>query len=160
MHRLIALFVLVAGCNFAVHGFDVPSVGSPSGGTGGAAGGGAGGGGGGGTTADMALGAPSDLAQATPPDLTRLPALVGDACSGQCDGGLQCMTWVPNGYCSRTCDSATNPCPTGSSCVDTGGGARYCLVDTNGGGNCARSDLTCRDCGASVCGPPGFCSGC
>jgi hypothetical protein len=49
-------------------------------------------------------------------------------------------------------------CPMGSTCIDIGGGAHYCLLNYNGG--CMRSDLSCRDCGASVCGPRNFCGGC
>jgi hypothetical protein len=94
----------------------------------------------------------------TPPDMTALPSIVGDTCTGQCANGLTCMTWVPAGYCSQPCNGGANACPSGSSCVDIGGGSHYCLIDENGG--CSRSDLKCRDCGPSVCGPPSFCGGC
>lgn len=97
-----------------------------------------------------------DLAT-TMPDLSTRPGNVGDSCSGQCASGLTCMTWVPAGYCSRTCTVPAD-CPTGSSCVDVGGGALYCLLDENGG--CARPDIRCIDCGAKVCGPSSFCDGC
>ncbi len=94
---------------------------------------------------------------AGPADLSTPPAHVGDACSGACASGLTCMTWVPAGYCSRACGSAAD-CPQGSSCVEVSGGAQYCLVDDTSG--CARPDLTCIDCGASVCGPPSLCDPC
>jgi hypothetical protein len=94
------------------------------------------------------------------PDLTPLPDKVGDACAGSCGAGLTCMSWVPDGYCSESCDSASDVCPPGSTCVDTGSGSRYCLVNANGGGKCTRPDLSCRDCGSSVCGPSSFCDGC
>jgi hypothetical protein len=115
---------------------------------------------------DLATSAtPADLAVAhdlyTPmPDLTPLPDKVGDACAGSCGAGLTCMSWVPDGYCSESCDSASDVCPPGSTCVDTGSGSRYCLVNANGGGKCTRPDLSCRDCGSSVCGPSSFCDGC
>ncbi len=102
------------------------------------------------------LGSAVDLATGTP-DSSTLPGHVGDPCSGQCAGGLTCMTWVPAGYCSRTCSGAAD-CPKGSSCVDVGGQTQYCLLDENGG--CTRSDVRCIDCGAKVCGPSSFCDGC
>jgi hypothetical protein len=92
----------------------------------------------------------------SPPDLLPLLQKVGDPCSGACGAGLTCMTWVAAGYCSQTCNPS--PCPTGSSCVDIGGGAHYCLLNEDG--NCARQDLQCRDCGANVCAPPSFCGHC
>jgi hypothetical protein len=101
----------------------------------------------------------ADLTPA-PPDLTPPPVFnIGDACVGNCGGLLTCMTWVTNGYCSQSCNGSIT-CPTGSSCVDIGGGggSRYCLL--NAGGGCSRSDLKCRDCGSNVCAPSGFCSGC
>jgi hypothetical protein len=91
------------------------------------------------------------------PDLSTLPGNIGDACSGQCGSGLTCMTWVPAGYCSRTCNGSAD-CPKGSSCVDVGGQGQYCLLDENGG--CTRADVGCIDCGAKVCGPSSFCDGC
>ena len=111
------------------------------------------------------LATPTDLASAhdlyTPmPDLLPLPDKVGDICAGSCGPGLTCMNWVPNGYCSESCDGSNKACPPGSSCVDIGGGSRYCLVNANGGDKCMRPDLSCRDCGASVCGPSSFCDGC
>jgi hypothetical protein len=109
---------------------------------------------------DMAS-ASGDLATSpTPADMTTtpLPTQIGDACSGSCAAGLTCMNWVPAGYCSETCDGSANSCPPGSTCADTGGGARYCLL--NEGGGCMRNDLKCRDCGSSVCAPANFCSGC
>jgi len=108
-----------------------------------------------GVVADLSLRV--DLAMATA-DLSTLPAHVGDACDGQCDDGLTCMTWVPAGYCSRACTSDKD-CPTGSSCTDLGDRGVFCLVDSNGG-SCARADLRCIDCGAKVCGPSSFCDGC
>jgi hypothetical protein len=102
---------------------------------------------------------PADLTPATLRDLANaLPANIGDACAGQCATGLTCMSWVPAGYCSRPCDNMTNPCPSGSSCADIGAGTRVCLLDEHG--SCARPDLTCRDCGPTVCAPPSFCGGC
>lgn len=98
---------------------------------------------------------------ATPPDLMTapLPTHIGDACSGACGPGLMCMTWVPAGYCSKPCKK--NPdCGPGASCVDIGMGMTYCLVNADAAGRCTRSDLSCRDCNAQVCGPSNFCDGC
>jgi hypothetical protein len=99
-----------------------------------------------------------DLVSTAAPDLTVLSFNVGDPCSGSCGGGLNCMTWVANGYCSQACNGGGS-CPSGSTCVDVGGGNRYCMLSSNNG-TCARSDLSCRDCGANVCGPSTFCGGC
>jgi hypothetical protein len=161
---IIGALLLAGGCQFNVDGLTSPSNGTTDGGSPIVVGNG---------PPDLASsppldlsggGAAPDLAEAldltsAPPDLTPLPTTVGDACSGQCGGGLVCMTWVANGYCSQFCNNgAMSSCPTGSSCVDIGGGNRYCLL--NEGGGCMRSDLKCRDCGANVCGPPSFCGGC
>jgi hypothetical protein len=105
---------------------------------------------------DLAPG--SDLSSSASPDLAPLPGNVGDACSGQCANGLTCMNWVANGYCSSPCGGSSPACQAGSSCVDIGMGNRFCLL--NDSGSCARPDLTCRDCGQNVCGPPSFCAGC
>lgn len=165
LHRaaLVGAVVFACACNFAVAGFDAhdtADAGSPmpvdmtsSGMT---------------PAPDLAL--PADLATthdlSTPmPDLSPLPDNVGDECAGSCGAGLTCMNWVPNGYCSASCDGSSNSCPAGSSCVDISGGnggagMRYCLVNANGGGNCMRQDLQCRDCNVKVCGPSSFCGGC
>jgi hypothetical protein len=109
------------------------------------------------TPADLAMAA--DMSTPMMPDLTPppMPINVGDACAGSCGAGLTCMTWVPDGYCSQSCDSVSNACPAGSSCVDIGNGSRFCLASSSG--NCARPDLHCRDCGGDVCAPPSFCGG-
>ena len=148
---IVALVLAGAGCTFAVRGSD-PAGGDTVGGA---------------TpppvTTTIDLGGVADLslrvdrATATA-DLSKLPAHVGDACNGQCDGGLTCMTWVPAGYCSRTC-TGNQDCPNGSSCGDLGEAGHFCLVDSNGG-NCARTDVRCIDCGAKVCGPSSFCDAC
>jgi hypothetical protein len=100
--------------------------------------------------------APPDLATPSP-DLTVLPMNVGDPCVGACGAGLTCMSWVPTGYCSKSC-TGDGDCPGNASCVDIGNGNLFCLLDAGGG--CMRSELSCRDCGHEVCGPKSFCSGC
>jgi hypothetical protein len=107
---------------------------------------------------DLAITPAPDLS--SPPDLSPLPDKVGDACAGNCGGGLTCMNWVPAGYCSETCDGSANSCPTGSTCAAGSDGTHYCLVNANGGGNCMRQDVSCRDCSTKVCGPSNFCDGC
>ena len=105
------------------------------------------------STADLAMPPKGDLAMPPP------PTNVGDACSGPCGPGLMCMNWVPAGYCSKMCKKA-NDCPTGSTCVDVGLPMNYCLLDANADGSCARSDVSCRNCQAQVCGPSTFCDAC
>ena len=131
----VGLLVGAAACSFTIEGAPPPAAsdGAP-------------------ITDDAAI---ADLTPAIPPDMTVLPGNIGDACPGKCAGVLTCMNWVPAGYCSRGCDT---PCPPGTTCVDIGTGARYCLLNASGG--CTRPDLMCRDCGADVCAPPSFCGGC
>ena len=162
LHRaaLVAAVLFAGACNFTVAGVDshdsgggAPPAVTPPGMTPP------------GMTPPRDLGMPTDLATPrdlyTPmPDLVSLPEDVGDACAGSCGAGLTCMNWVTDGYCSQSCDGTNTTCPTGSTCVDIGGGSRYCLVNANGGGKCVRPALSCRDCGASVCGPSSFCDGC
>lgn len=141
----VALLVVAAGCQFSIRG-STPSAdeGAPPSVTGQD----------GFNVADLAP--PLNVATGMP-DMSTLPGNIGDACSSQCAGGLTCMTWVPAGYCSRTCSGSAD-CPKGSSCVDIGGPSQYCLLDENGG--CTRSDVSCIDCGAKVCGPGAFCDAC
>lgn len=54
------------------------------------------------------------------------------------------------GYCSQSC-SDTKPCPTGSSCVDLGGGSRSCLQNCRPGSGDCRDGYAC----ASVTGGEG-----
>ena len=110
---------------------------------------------------DLATRAGADLATAIDlgtalPDLAQLPYTIGDACNGACGGGLTCMTWLPDGYCSLPCKE-NKDCPNGSSCVDVDGGT-FCLRDATAG--CPRSNARCISCGVDVCGPASFCDAC
>ena len=114
-----------------------------------------------GIAADLATPTGADLATTIDlgtarPDLAQLPYAIGDACDGACGGGLTCMTWLPAGYCSLSCN-VNKDCPNGSSCVDVDGGT-FCLRDATAG--CPRSDARCISCGVDVCGPASFCDAC
>jgi hypothetical protein len=152
---VIAFLILVSACDFGIRGIDIPlapnvfldagasiDASQASAGADGA------------TAADLA--APGLNSPA--PDMLMLPSTVGDACNAACGGGLDCMTWLPTGYCSKAC-SEESDCPTGSSCGDIGGDMHYCLLD-HGDADCVRMDLLCRDCGHKVCAPASFCDGC
>ena len=134
MRTWILLVALISGCSFAVQEIDVPSPSGPNPEANRVDGGAIVGG----TAIDMVIVATTDMTQVAPPDMTMVPALVGDTCTTECAADLTCMTWVPNGYCSRTCDNDSNPCATGSSCVDIGNGTHYCLLDQHG--QCARPE--------------------
>jgi hypothetical protein len=156
---ILAAALLLGGCQFAIDGVETVSKGpadsaAPPRDLGGVHG----------STTPPDMGSITPTAtpdmSSPPADMTMFESKVGDTCSGTCGTGLTCMTWVANGYCSQTCNSGG--CPNGSSCVDIGdgNGNRYCLANANNKNACPRSDLSCRDCGASVCGPAGFCSSC
>ncbi len=70
---------------------------------------------------------------------------IGIACTNMCPNNGVCVTAWPGGYCSKNC--ATDACPLGSSCIDSGT-AKFCLAICTGPGagqsNC-RSGYVCYD---------------
>lgn len=66
------------------------------------------------------------------------PGGLGEACtdSGQC-ASAQCGSDGANSYCVEACDLAANACPSGFSCIDTGGGAGVCWPSEDDGGFCS-----------------------
>lgn len=160
---LVAASVMLAGCNFAVHGIDLTG-GSPPGTGGGAPPTSS-------TQPDMSGpvvspddgGADLNPGQQSPtPDLLSPPGHIGDPCDSMhpCDPSLMCFTQaggdpptpLPGGYCTRPCGAG---CPNGSACVDVGG-TSLCMLTC---GSCRTGYKCCDKGGTAVCVPDGACGG-
>jgi hypothetical protein len=84
---------------------------------------------------------------------TGAPSPLGQECNTEtaCGGGLTCYTNVPEGYCSKSCNSDAD-CPSGGSCVAPFPGEQICALACSSVILCNRLGFLC-DVDCSVCVP-------
>lgn len=77
---------------------------------------------------------------------------LGFACNSNANcGTLQCLTAIPQGYCSATCATSAD-CPSNGSCVGVLPGEEICIQSCQGDSDCTRAGYKC-DPGCKVCIP-------